>query len=605
MSPAAQATETQTIPDRSSLPLEDTWNLEAIYPTPEAWDADFQKLDELLQPVLAHQGKLHSPESLAALFDAEDALSLLLDRLYTYAHHREDENTKDATNQGRQQRMMGKYAHIASQTAWINPEILSKDEATLKAWRDSPVLEPYRYTLDVLLREKPHVLSDKEERLLSLAAELFQNPYNTFNFLTNADLTFPDVLDHTGKPQPLSNGRYVKFLENRDRGVRRTAFETFYDRYIGVENTLASTLAGKVKQDNFRAKVRNYPDALTAALKPKNIPTDLYSNLINAVHEALPLYHDYVDLRREVLGLETLDMWDQHVPIVPDFDLKVSWADAKLHVRESCKILGEEYMGAVDECFNNRWIDVHECKGKRSGAYSGGCYGTPNYILMNYQGNLNWVFTLAHELGHSLHSWLANKNQPYRYAGYTIFVAEIASTTNEALLHHHLMQTADDPRFRAYLLNHLCDSFKGTVFRQVMFAEFERMIHEMDAAGEPITAQSLSDAYYKLNAKYHGPAVKPDQRISHEWSRIPHFYYNFYVYQYATGFCAAQIFSQNILTSPEKRTNYLNFLRSGGSADPLDVVKRGGVDLLDSSVLTNAFSTFKACVTELRELLVK
>lgn len=601
----AVADETQTIPERADVALEDTWNLEAVFTSPEEWEKAFAKLDSLVAPLLAFQGKIDSPATLARLFEAEDALSLHLDHLYTYAHHREDENTKDMENQGRQQRMMGKYAQISAATAWISPEILAKDEATLLAWKNDPALAAYTFSMENLIREKPHILSDKEERLLSMAGELFQLPSNAFNFLTNADMTFPDVPDHTGKPQPLSNGRYVKFLENRDRTVRKAAFETFYDKYIGVENTLAATLAGKIKQDNFRAKIRNYPDALSAALKPKQIPTELYTNLINAVHSALPIYHDYVDLRKEVLGLETLDMWDQHVPIVPDFDLKVSWKDAKKHVRESCEILGQDYMQGVDECFNNRWIDVYETKGKRSGAYSGGCYGTPNYILMNYQGNLNWVFTLAHELGHSMHSWLANKTQPYRFAGYTIFVAEIASTTNEALLHDMLVKNTTDPRFKAYLLNHLCDSFKGTVFRQVMFAEFEKMMHDMDAAGEPLTAKSLSDAYYTLNAKYHGPAVKPDQRISHEWSRIPHFYYNYYVYQYATGFCSAQIFSQNILNSPDKRKDYLKFLSSGGSNDPLSLVKLGGVDLLDPSVLTNAFSTFKSCVTELRELLIK
>lgn len=597
--------ESQTIPDRSTVAVEDTWNLEAVFASPEEWDKAFAQLDSLLAPLLTFQGKIDSPEALGKLFVAEDALSLHLDRLYTYSHHREDENTKDATNQGRQQKIMGKYAQIAAQTAWINPEILAKDEATLLEWKNSAALKDYVFAMECLIREKPHILSDKEERLLSMASELFQLPSNAFNFLTNADMTFPDVADHTGKPQPLSNGRFVKFLENRDRAVRKTAFETFYDKYIGVENTLAATLAGKIKQDNFRAKIRNYPDALSAALGPKQIPTELYTNLIKAVHTALPIYHEYVDLRKEVLGLESLDMYDQYVPIVPDFDLKVSWADAKKHVRESCEILGKDYMKGVDECFNNRWIDVYETKGKRSGAYSGGCYGSPNYILMNYQGNLNWVFTLAHELGHSMHSWLANKTQPYRFAGYTIFVAEIASTTNEALLHNLLMNKTDDPRFKAYLLNHLCDSFKGTVFRQVMFAEFEKMMHDMDAAGEPLTAKSLSDAYYTLNAKYHGPAVKPDQRISHEWSRIPHFYYNYYVYQYATGFCSAQIFSQNILKSPEKRSDYLKFLSSGGSNDPLSLVKLGGVDLLDPKVLTDAFSTFKSCVKELRELLIK
>lgn len=597
--------EQSKILEREEVAQEDTWNLEAIYASPDLWDQEFQRIDALLQPVIEMQGKLTSPSALKKLFEADDALSRTVEKLYSYAHHREDENTKNSDNQGRVQRIMGKYAQVSAATSWITPEILQQDLETLKEWRNSEELADFTYSMDCLIRQKPHVLSDKEERLLSMAAEVFQVPQQTFNFLTNADMTFPDVADENGKPQPLSNGRFVKFLENKNRPVREKAFKTFYDEFIGFENTLASTIKGKVKLDNFKAQARNYPDALTAALQPDNVPTDLYNNLINSVHEALPAFYDYVDLRKEVLGLDELDMYDQYVPIVPDFEMKVNWKDAVEHVKNACQPLGEDYMRGVEECFNNRWVDVYETKGKRSGAYSGGCYDSPPYILMNYQGNLNWVFTLAHELGHSMHSWLANRQQPYRYAGYTIFVAEIASTTNEALLHDYLLKTSDDPRFKAYLLNHLCDSFKGTVFRQTMFAEFEKMMHEMDAAGEPLTAKSLSDAYYQLNKKYYGPSVKPDERISHEWSRIPHFYYNFYVYKYATGFCASQIFSQRILKSTEQKDQYLSFLSSGGSADSLDLVKKGGVDLLNPTVLTDAFTTFKSCVKELRELLIK
>ncbi len=591
------------IPERHEIAEQDRWNLEAIYPAPEAWEEDFGRLDALLAPVLTLKGKLDGPAALAALFRAEDELYPIVEKLYSYAHHREDENTKDPANQARQQRMVSKYAQIGAQTAWIDPEILAHPLEDLERWRDAPELADFRRTMRVLIRRKPHVLGDREETLLSMAAEIFRVPSATFGYLTNADMTFPDVVDENGKPQPLSNGRYVTFLEKRDRATRRRGFEAMYDTYRSFENTLASTLGGSVKLHNYNAKIRGFDSALDAALHPDAVPANLYSTLIDSVHEALPTYYDYVELRREVLGIEDLDMWDQYVPIVPDFDIKVDWAQACEWVRESCAPLGAEYASGLEECFAGRWIDVYENKGKRSGAYSGGSYLTQPYVLMNYQGTLDWVFTLAHELGHSMHSWLANRAQPYRYADYTIFVAEIASTTNEGLLHEHLLARTDDPRFRAYLLNHLCDQFKGTVFRQTMFAEFERTIHEMDAAGEPLTAQSLGDAYEKLNAKYYGPAIDADARIRSEWSRIPHFYYNFYVYKYATGFCASQVFKRRILESGDQRDQYLDFLRSGGSADPLDLVRTGGVDLTDRKVLTDAFATFSAAVKELRGLL--
>ncbi len=591
------------VPERHNIPVEYTWNLESVYPTPEAWEEDFNTLDGLLKPILALKGKLANAATLAELFRAEDKLYVLIERLMSFAHHREDENTGDSVNQARQQRMMAKYAEIGGLTAWTTPEILSQPLETLEAWRDAAELADYKRTMTVLIRQKPHVLSDKEETLLSMAAEIFRNPNNTFGYLTNADMKFPDVEVQNGKKQPLTNGRYVTFLESKDRNVRQRAFEAMYDTYTGFENTLASTLSGNVKLHNYNAKIRNFPSALEASLHHDNIPVSLYDTLIEATHEALPIFYEYVELRQRTLGIENINMWDFYVPIVPNFEMKVEWSKACEWVRDACQPLGEEYAKGVAECFAQRWVDVFESKGKRSGAYSGGSYSTQPFILMNYQGTLDWVFTLAHELGHSMHSWLANRTQPYRYADYTIFVAEIASTTNEALLHHYLLENTDDPRFRAYLLNHLCDQFKGTVFRQTMFAEFERMIHVLDASGVPLTAKTLGDQYYALNAKYYGPAVKANERIRNEWSRIPHFYYNFYVYKYATGFCAAQIFSQRILQNADLREQYLDFLRSGGSADPLDLVQLGGVDLTDRTVLTDAFATFKKSVEELKTLL--
>jgi oligoendopeptidase F len=592
------------IPTRDEIAEQHRWNLEAIFASPEDWDRAFRAVEDLVEPILAMKGKLNSAAGLAKLFVAQDNLGLEIDRLYAYAHHREDEDTGNGTNQARMQRIRSKATEIFSAIAWVTPEILSHPLEELQAWREAPELAVYRRSMDELIREKPHVLSDAEETLLSMAGEVFSNPHSTFGYLTNADMKFPDVEDDKGIKQPLTNGRYVTFLENRDRRVRQRAFETLYDTYGQFGNTLASTLSGNVKYHNFNAKIRKYGSALEASLFPDNIPVSLYNTLIEATHEALPAFHDYIALRQEVLGLEDINMWDMYVPIVPDFELKVEWDKACDWVRKSCTPMGEAYMKGVEKALTERWIDVYENKGKRSGAYSGGCYGAPAYMLMNYQGTLDWVFTLAHELGHSMHTWLAGNAQPYRYADYTIFVAEIASTTNEALLHHYLLHETDNPRFKAYLLNHLCDQFRGTVYRQTMFAEFERLLHDMDAAGEPLTAESIGKAYYELNAKFHGPNLKADERIAREWSRIPHFYYNFYVYKYATGFCAAQVFSRRILESAEMREQYLDFLRGGGSAAPLELVKRGGVDLTSREVLTGAFATFRESVAELRRLLV-
>ncbi|MEQ8821798.1 MAG: oligoendopeptidase F [Sumerlaeia bacterium] len=603
MAATSEAPATQRIPNRDDIPAPDRWNLEAIYATPDAWDADFRRIDESLKPLLALQGKLASAAALAECFRLEDAFWQTIDRLYSYAHHREDEDTGNSTNQARHQRVAAKVAEVRGKTAWIRPEILAHPEESLRAWAEDAALADYRRTMKELIRQKPHTLSDAEETLLSKASQIFATPYQTFTYLTNADMSFPDVKDEKGEAQPLSNGRFVTFLESKDRDVRRRAFETLYDTYIGYKNTLASTLGGSVKLNNYTAGIRHFDSALEAALHPDNVPVKLYDALIEAVHTALPAFHDYIDLRKEMLGLDQLDMYDQYVSLVPDYDMKVSWGEACEWVTRSCEPMGEEYLGGLKSAFSDRWIDVYENKGKRSGAYSGGCYSTHPYVLMNYQGTLDHVFTLAHELGHSMHTWLSHRKQPYRYADYTIFVAEIASTTNEALLLNYLLETTDDPKFRAYLLNHQCDQFKGTVFRQTQFAEFERILHEMDQSGEPLTAEAIAERYYELNAAYYGPGVKADPRIAYEWMRIPHFYYDFYVYKYATGFCAAQVFSQRILGDAKLRDQYLDFLRSGGSADPLDLVKMGGVDLTDPKVLTDAFETFKRSTAELRELL--
>jgi oligoendopeptidase F len=454
-----------------------------------------------------------------------------------------------------------------------------------------------------LLRRKPHTLTDREETLLSSAGEVFAAPRQAFSFLTDADMRFPEVTDSAGQKRELSQGRYILFMIDRDRRVRRDAFGAMWKTYGSFKNTLASTLSSHVKLQNLLGRTHNFPSALAAALHDDNIPIALYETLISTVHEALPYFYRYLELRRRQLALSDLDMYDMYVPIVPEYEMKVSFEQARDWVVAACQPLGERYVDVLKTAFTDRWIDIYENRGKRSGAYSGGCYDSLPYILLNYQGTLDHVFTLAHELGHSMHTYLANQTQSPRFAEYPIFIAEIASTLNEMLLLKYLLGKADDPKFRAYLLNQLCDTFKGTVYRQTMFAEFEKLLHEQEAAGKPLTPDSIGEVYYDLNARYYGPAVDADRRIAREWSRIPHFYYNFYVYKYATSFCASQLFIQRVLAGDAPRDQYLDLLRAGGSGDPLELVQRAGVDLADRATLEKAFGAFSEAVDELDAVL--
>lgn len=587
------------IPERYEIAEKDTWDVAVLYADDATWDADFDRIDSLTAPIEAMRGQLNSAEALASLFKSEDDLERLIDRLHTYAHLRADEDTANQDNQARQSRIRAKSTEVGGRLAWVRPEILSHSEETLREWVDAPELADRRQSMVRLLRRKPHTLSDKEETLLSNASEVFSTPSQAYSMLTNADMRFPDIVDGEGKTRELSQGRYISFLLDRDRDVRRRAFESMYDTYGSYRNTLSCTLSSNVKLRNFMARTRNFPSALAASLHGDDVPVSVYEAMIGATHDAFPHFNEYIALRQRMLGLDKVDMYDMYVPIVPDYEIKVSFDQAREWVIEACRPLGEEYVAALTASFDERWADVYENRGKRSGAYSSGCYDSLPYMLLNYQDTLDDVFTLAHELGHSMHSHLANGAQPYHYSHYPIFTAEIPSTLNEALLLRYLLDRADDPRMKAYLLNHLCDSFKGTVYRQTMFAEFEKIIHEMDADGAPLTSEALNERYYALNAEYYGPDVEGDQRIGCEWSRIPHFYYNFYVYKYATSFCATQIFVQRVLEGGEKRDQYLNMLRSGGSDDPLVLIGNAGVDLTDRGTLESAFGAFGESVAEL------
>lgn len=587
------------LPERHQIDRQHQWDLDSMYPEPAAWERDLADLDTLVSPLEAMNGKLNSAKAIFDLFEARSQLSRRLEKLYVYAHLREDENTSETNNQSRMARIRSQHVEVASRLAWIEPQLLTHSEEQLRAWAEDELLRNDRYLMQQLLRQKSHILSDKEEVLLSKAGEIFGASYQTFKLLTNADIQFPQVKAEGGELQELSSGRYLALLQSRNRTVRKEAFDAMYSTYGAVKNTLASTLAATVKYHNFNAAVRHYPSAVEAALHEDNVPVSVYDNLIESVHLALPAYFDYVSLRRRNLGLPKLDMYDFYVPIVPEYELKVPFEQARDWVMAALQPLGDAYLKVLQSAFTDRWIDIYENKGKRSGAYSSGCYDSLPYILLNYNETLTDVFTLAHELGHSMHSWLANHTQPHRLAQYPIFTAEIPSTVNEALLLQHLLKTQHDERFQSYLLNHYCDQFKGTVFRQTMFAEYEKTIHELDAQGTPLTYESLGERYAALNDRYYGPEVEADPQISLEWARIPHFYFNFYVYKYATSFCASQIFVKRLLQDESERDRYLGLLRAGGSDSPLDLVRRAGVDLTDRATFDNAFATFKATVSQL------
>jgi len=457
------------------------------------------------------------------------------------------------------------------------------------------------------LRDKPHTLSAAEERLLGMASDVLGSAGKIFSTLNDADLTFPVVKDENGKRKPLTHGNYINFLESPDRAVRKKAFTALYQTYKKFRNTFSATLYGDVKTHVYSAKIRNYPSALAASLHDDNIPEAVYNNLIGTVHQHLPKLFKYFGIRAKALGLKELDMYDLHCPLVPDYRMEIPWDQACKWVKEALKPLGEDYCAKLDQAFKKRWIDVLECKGKRSGAYSSGCYDSAPYILMNYTGTLSEVFTLAHELGHSMHSWYSNHTQDYHYADYSIFVAEIASTTNELLLHDYLLKNcAKDRNFKLYLLSHHADQFRGTIYRQTMFAEFEKMIHEKVEKEIPLTADELCQSYYELNKTYHAENVNPDQLVELEWARIPHFYYDFYVYKYATGLSAAAQLSKNILSGNAKKLEaYLGFLKAGSTKDVLDIMKDAGVDLSTPAPVDAALTEFGHTVEELAATLKK
>jgi oligoendopeptidase F len=603
----AEQTAVKKLPNRNEIKVEDTWRLEDIFESDQAWENEFQAVKGMIPKIAEFQGKLgESAEQLAEALAYQDAISMRLGKLYTYAHMRYDQDTTNSTYQALNDRAANLYTQVGSALSFIVPEILSVDEAKIKSFLDEKEeLKVYEHALDEINRQRPHVLSAKEEALLAQVSEVTTASSNTFGMLNNADLTFPTIKDENGEEVEVTHGRYIRFLESDDRRVREEAFKAVYETYGKYKNTFGSTLSGTVKKDNFNARVRNYSSAREAALSNNNIPESVYENLVNTINDNLHLLHRYVRLRKKLLGVDELHMYDLYTPLIKDVKMEIPYSEAKDYLLKGLAPLGEDYLRLVQEGFDNRWVDVHENKGKRSGAYSSGTYGTNPYILMNWQDNVNNLFTLAHEFGHSVHSYYTRNNQPYPYGNYSIFVAEVASTCNEALLNDYLLKTIDDEQKKLYLLNHYLEGFRGTVFRQTMFAEFEHLIHKKAQEGEALTPDLLTETYYNLNKKYFGDDIVIDEEIGLEWARIPHFYYNYYVYQYATGFSAATALSKQILEEGQPAVDrYINnFLKAGSSDYPIEVLKNAGVDMTSSKAIEDACKVFEQKLIEMENLL--
>ncbi|WP_338472176.1 oligoendopeptidase F [Niallia sp. XMNu-256] len=594
------------LPARSEIKVEDTWRLDDIFTNDDAWEKEFQEVKSLLPRVQEFQGKLgESADTLYEALQFQDHLLERLGKLYAYSHMRYDQDTTNSFYQALDDRMRNLYAQAASSLAYIVPELLSIDEEKLnKFLKEKEELRLYEHSLEEINLQRPHVLPAEQEALLAEASEVFDSSENTFGMLNNADLEFPSIKDENGEEVEITHGRFIRFLESPDQRVRQDAFKAVYETYGKFRNTFSSTLSGNVKKNNFNARIRKYSSAREAALSENNIPENVYDHLVSTINKHLPLLHRYVKLRKRVLGLDELHMYDLYTPLVKDVKMEINYEEAKDILLKGLAPLGEEYISVLKEGFDNRWVDVHENKGKRSGAYSSGSYGTNPYILMNWQNNVNNLFTLAHEFGHSVHSYYTRKTQPYPYGNYSIFVAEVASTTNESLLNDYLLNTIDDEQKRIYLLNHYLEGFRGTVFRQTMFAEFEHMIHRKAQNNEALTAEALTNDYYELNKKYYGSDIIVDDEIGLEWSRIPHFYYNYYVYQYATGYSAAQALSKGILTEGVPAVDrYINFLKAGSSDYPIEVLKKAGVDMTSPKPVEDACKVFEEKLTELEQLL--
>ncbi len=594
-----------TIPKRSEVPVEMTWDLTDIFPSDEAWKKEYEALGKVPEQILSYRGKLgRSAEDLLDWFQKQDGISLRLTKLYGYASCKGDEDTGNGFYQDMRAKAMSTLVAIGSAAAFATPEIMAIDEETLnRFYAEKPALETYRRSLYQIRRRKAHILSPEEERLLAAAGEMANAPEQIGSVFRDADLTFPDVTDGEGNTHQLTDGTFVPLLMSADRTLRKNAFETYYKRTSEFRNTVAATLDAQFRQLRFYANARHYGSTIEAALDHTEVPVPVYLNLIEAVHRNLPKMYRYVALRKRLMGVDELHMYDVYPPIVPEADVAIPYEEAKKNVLEALAVLGEDYTDLLREGFEHRWIDVYENVGKRGGAYSSGNSYPHPYVLLNHKDNLDSQFTLAHEMGHALHSYHSCKYQPVSTADYVIFVAEVASTCNEVLLMRHLLGKTTEKKQRAYLINHFLDQFKGTVYRQTMFAEFELMMGKMAEANQTLTADVLCEKYLELNKLYFGPDMVSDEGIAMEWARIPHFFYNYYVFQYATGFSAAVAIANRILSEGAPAVaDYKKFLSGGCSTDPISLLKIAGVDMSGPEPINSALSLFGELVDELEKL---
>ena len=595
----------QSIPKRSEVPEEMTWNLKDMFESDQAWMAEYEAMKEFPAKIAAFQGTLaRSAQDLLAWFRLQDEIELRLSVLMGYASCKGDEDTGNSFYQDVRGKAMNVYVSIASAAAFATPEIMAIADETLdRFYAQEPELETYRRSLYQIRRRKDHILSPAEERLLASAGEMANASENIAGVFRNADQIFPDVTDSQGSVHPLTDATFVPLLTSPDRELRRRAFETYYKQLGQYKNTIAATLDGQFKQLCFFANARHYDSTIQASLDATEVPVPVYMNLIEAVHNNLDKMYRYVALRKKLLGVDELHMYDVYTPIVADADQAIPYEQAKETVLEALQVLGEDYVDLLKEGFNNRWIDVYENVGKRSGAYSSGNSRPHPYVLLNHKDNLDCQFTLAHEMGHALHSYHSCKYQPVSTSDYVIFVAEVASTCNEVLLMRHLLKKTTDKKQRAYLINHFMDQFKGTVYRQTMFAEFELAMGKMAENGQALTADALCQKYHELNKLYFGPDMVSDDQIALEWARIPHFFYNYYVFQYATGFSAAVAIANRILKEGAPAVaDYKKFLSGGCSTDPISLLKIAGVDMSSPEPVNSALALFGELVDEMEQL---
>ncbi len=596
--------EIKKIPIRSEIAVEDTWATEDLYPSDEAWEAELACIEKAKEVFASYAGRLcESAQTLYDYLHYEEELGETFSRLANYCMRKADEDTRNATYQAMRGKFMSLAVAMGAVRSFEAPEIMAISDETLEQfYKDCPALERYRRALTDERRMKEHTLSPAEEKLLAASGEMGGAPQNIYGSFANADITFADAVDSQGNKYPLRQGNFVSYEENPDRQLRKSAYENLYDSFNNYKNTAAGLLNAQNKQLKFYAEARKYPNAFEKALDRTNVPTSVYLNLIEAVHQNMDKMHRYVRLRKKLLGVDELHFYDVYTPLLEGVDKHIPFAEAKQTVYDALAPLGEDYRAILKEGFDNRWIDVYTNEGKRSGAYSAGARVHP-YVLLNYTGTLDSQFTLAHEMGHALHSYLSNKHQTPVDANYVIFVAEVASTCNEALLMEYLLSKTADKKERAYLINHFLDQFKGTLYRQTMFAEFELNIGRMVAEGKTLTADVLCAEYKRLNEMYFGPDMVVDDRIAVEWARIPHFYMNYYVFQYATGYSAAIALSRRILKEGEPAVkDYLEFLSGGCSKSPIDLLKGAGVDMTTPEPVNQALQLFDELLDEMEEL---